>query len=203
MILPHLSTPSTVAPVGEAWLVTGIPGAGKSTVSRLLAASVTRGAHIEGDRLQEWIASGAVWPGQEPPEEANRQIALNRRNQCLLARSLADAGFLPVIDYVVVSRSLVADYQRLLDGLEFRLVMLAPGRDVALLRDRHRPEKTVAEVWAFLEDELRRELGGIGLWVDSRDQAPEETLAEIIAREAESRLDGPISLTARQGLDLK
>jgi predicted ATPase len=195
--IPPLSMDATIAPVQEAWLVTGIPGSGKSTVSRLLAETFKKSVHIEGDRLQEWIASGAVWPGQDPVEEANRQIALNRRNQCLLARSFADAGFVPVIDYVVVSRSLLADYQRLLAGLYLRLVVLAPGRDVALQRDRDRAEKTVAAFWAFLEDELNRDLGDLGLWIDSRHQRPEQTVAEILARAGDAALPpGAISTSS-------
>jgi hypothetical protein len=203
-MIPPLSTSSDVPPAREAWLVSGIPGAGKSTVSRLLAATFPRGVNIEGDRLQEWIASGDVWPGYEPAHEANFQIALNRRNQCLLARSFADAGFVPVIDYVVVNRSLIVDYQRLLDGLALRLVVLSPGRDVALQRDRDREEKTVAEHWAFLEGELEQELGGLGLWIDSARQTPEETVAEILDRADESLIRGAVNgQSSRQHPDVK
>jgi predicted kinase len=49
-----------------AFLITGIPGAGKTTVARLLAGQLERAAHIEADRLQEWIVSGGLCPDQEP-----------------------------------------------------------------------------------------------------------------------------------------
>lgn len=175
-------------PVADVWLITGIPGSGKSTTARLLAASFARGAHIEGDRLQECVASGAVWPGEEPRAEADRQIALNHRNQCLLARSFAGAGFVPVLDYVVVSRMQLAAYQEELRGLALRLVVLAPGREVALRRDRDRPEKTVAEGWAFLEDELTRELSSHGLWIDNGACSAAETIETIRRRSAEALL---------------
>lgn len=50
------------------------------------------------------LVTGGVWPGGEPAAEAERQIQLNVRNPCLLARSFARAGFTPILDYVVVSK---------------------------------------------------------------------------------------------------
>ena len=80
-------------PALAAYLITGIPGAGKTTVSRLLAQRFPLAAHIEADRLQELIVSGSLWPDQEPREEAMRQLRLRARNAALLAES-----FLPGAD---------------------------------------------------------------------------------------------------------
>lgn len=180
--------------VSDVWLITGIPGAGKSTVARGLAAALPAAAHIEGDALADLIVSGRVLPGEEPAVESDRQIALCIRNQCLLARSLAAAGFVPIIDYVIINRARIEEYREQLPGLTPHFVMLAPGQAMALARDRARAEKTVAAPWAFLEEIMRRELTEIGLWIDNSQQTPAETVEEIVARQAEAGIQGRASL---------
>src|SRR5436305_10157075 len=84
------------------FLITGIPGAGKTTVSKVLARRFPSAAHIEADQIQKLVVSGRLWPGQEPHDEAMRQLALRARNCALLAESFHEAGFVPVVDDVVV-----------------------------------------------------------------------------------------------------
>jgi predicted kinase len=172
----------------DVWIINGIPGAGKSTTARALAQQYPRGVHIEGDRLQECIVSGAVWPGEHPLAEERRQIHLNVRHQCLLARSFAQEGFTPVLDYVVVHRARVQEYRQQLPGLVLRLVTLAPGVQVALARDQQRPEKTVAPQWTHLDAHIRAALQHMGLWVDNSCLTIAETVAHIWSHREEARV---------------
>jgi chloramphenicol 3-O-phosphotransferase len=175
-------------PVGTVWIINGIPGSGKSTVARALCAAFPRAAHIEGDRLQDLIISGSVPPGGSPHDEEARQIHLNVRNQCLLSSSFADAGIVPVIDYIVTSRARLREYYDQLAGYALHLVTLDPGVEVALERDRLRDEKTVGARWVHLRDEIVAELWGVGLWLDTSAMTPEQTIARILAERATARL---------------
>jgi hypothetical protein len=142
--------------------------------------------------------SGNVWPGQEPLAESSRQIRLTMRNQCLLARSYAAAGFTPIVDYVIVRRAHLQSYRSRLRGLTLHLVVLHPGKPVVLARDstreksqRHQEKhgRTIAEHFAHLEGPLIEELTGVGLWIDNAALSPEGTADLILANRARARLD--------------
>ena len=151
----------------------------------MLAERLTPGVHVEADTLQKMIISGRVWitRPREPEGEAHRQLRLRLKNSCLLARSFLDAGFNVVLDDIIIG----ARYQHLLEdlaGTPFTLVVLAPRPDVvATKRDPGRSWPALGEEWSrYLDEELRKTMAGIGLWFDTSDQTPEETVEEIFRR---------------------
>jgi predicted ATPase len=160
------------------YIISGLPGAGKSSVAHLMARRFERGVHIEADLVQQMIVSGGVWPEREPREEALRQFRLRRRNVSMLAGSFFDAGFTPVIDDIVIGAH-VAEYVSELGGRPLQFVMLAPSPSVIRERETSR-QKHVFEAWGHLDEVIRRQRERVGLWIDSSEQTAEQTVDEIV-----------------------
>jgi chloramphenicol 3-O-phosphotransferase len=165
-------------------VVSGIQASGKSTVARRLAERFARGVHVEADALQRMVVAGGAWverPGP-PAGEAARQLRLRLANLCLLGRSFFDAGFSVALDDIILGDRW-DDLQADLCGVPFSLVVLAPRLEAVLERDRARPKRTLGEAWAaYLDAELRATMAGVGLWIDTTDQSPDETVDEIVRR---------------------
>jgi predicted kinase len=163
-------------------LVSGMPGAGKSTVSALAAGLMPRGAQVKGDDVNQMIRSGRVWFMGTPKEEALRQDELCNRNMCSLANNFVDFGFTVFMDTVVADRAELDFLLALLSPRPVRLVTLAPGIEVCQHRNatRDRNEQFAFDGYDRLEADMKRELGDIGWWFDTSTLTAAETAEQLV-----------------------
>jgi len=169
-------------------IVSGVPGAGKSTIAALLAARFERGVHVEADALQRMIVSGARWPGEEPIDEGYRQLRLRGRNTCLVADSFRQAGFVPVLDDIVVG-SRVGEFLADLASRPVYLVMLLPDLETLERRNAERAKTDVFHQSLELDPIARNETRRAGLRIDTSRQSPTESVEAVLARlEADARI---------------
>ena len=164
-------------------VVSGVQGAGKSTVARALAERFSRAVHIAADtppRLTVPGAEGSGGPGGPPGQAAPRPPRRPRPARPAPPAALR-AGFTAVVDDIIIGERF-DDLRADLAGLPFRLVVLAPDLETAIERDAAR-EYTIGEEWArYLDEEQRKTMAGSGLWVDSSGQTAAETVEEVMSR---------------------
>lgn len=171
-------------------VVTGVMAAGKSTVAQVLAEGFERGAHVRGDVFRRMIVSGQAPITPELSDEAAGQLRLRYRLSARTANAYAAAGFSVVLQDIVLGESLT----ELVEQLEARprhVVVLAPRPEVVAAREAGRAKTGYTAGWtpAMLDEGMRRDTPRIGLWLDSSEQTPEQTAAEIMDRLDEARID--------------
>jgi predicted kinase len=167
-------------------ILTGMPGAGKTTVSKLVAGLLPRAAVVAGDAVNAMIHSGYVWFLGSPRGEALRQDELCNRNMCALANNFIDFGFTVLLDTVVSDRDELDFFLALMSPRPVRLVVLAPGVEVCKDRNANREpsEQFQFDDYERLEADMLREFSELGWWLDTSDmtsqQAAEQVAANII-----------------------
>ena len=168
-------------------LIGGIPGVGKSTLAARLARRFSRGVHIEADLLQKMIVRGGLWPDEEPADEARRQLSLRARNACRLADTFHEAGFVPVVDDVIVG-SRLHEFLALLESRPCYFALLLPSLEDVRRRNRGRADKDVFDAWQHLDAVARDETPQLGMRLDTSGQSVDESLDALWARVFEEGL---------------
>jgi AAA domain len=173
------------------WLVTGAQASGKSTVADLLARRYERGVHVRGGQFYRWAVRGWVHVGDADEAEARRLLDLRYRLSSAVADEYAAAGFTTVVQDNIYG----VDVERWLDRVRSspkHLVVLRPRIAVVEARDeeRRRTSGKVAYRRGFTpavnDEHVAATPRDLGLWVDSSEQTPEETVDMILSGTADA-----------------
>jgi hypothetical protein len=107
---------------------------------------------------------------------------LRERNMALLADSFFESGVFPILDNCISDRKYLDYLTSRIKSRPIAMVVLAPPLEVTLRRDKERTEKTVANLFEDLYDEMYKELSGIGMWLNTQNMTPEETAEPIMQK---------------------
>jgi GrpB-like predicted nucleotidyltransferase (UPF0157 family)/chloramphenicol 3-O-phosphotransferase len=175
------------------YLITGPMAAGKSTVARLLASRFERGVHLEGDVFRRSILSGRAEMTPEPSSEALQQLHLRYRLAAAAADGYFEAGFSVALEDVVAGQ-LLGDYRTLIRSRPCHVVVLLPSAEAVAAREAARGREGYG-AWTVeqLYDGFVSETPRVGLWLDTTQLTPEETVEEILAQTTSRR--SPIVVT--------
>jgi predicted kinase len=138
-------------------ILTGPPGAGKTTVARLLATTRERTVHLESDVFFHFIASGYLAPWTE---ESHAQNTVVMDAVAAAAATYAGAGYFTVVEGIFDPRWFFPPVRDALRarGCRVAYAILRPDVDAALRRAAERVPATfsdadvIRKLWAGFAD---------------------------------------------------
>nr|MDT0659973.1 AAA family ATPase [Micromonospora sp. DSM 115978] len=163
-------------------LITGVQAAGKSTVAQALAERLPRSVHVRGDTFRRMVVGGRAEMTPDPTPAAVEQLRLRYRLTAMVSDAYFDAGFTVITQDVVLGAHLT-ELTVMIRNRPLLVVVLDPSPATVAAREAGR-RKTAYGLWTVddLVDGLRRGTPRLGLWLDTSDRTPEDTVDQILAR---------------------
>lgn len=164
------------------FVITGVMAAGKSTIAELLSRNLKKCVHLHGDVFRKMIVTGREEMCENPSEEALRQLDMRYNIAANTAKEYFDNGFTVVVQDNYLGEKLTY-FTSLLKGYPVYVIVLCPDIKTIEHREAHRGKRgytgfTVESLYnSFIETTPK-----IGLWLDTSNMSPEETVEEILER---------------------
>jgi chloramphenicol 3-O-phosphotransferase len=164
------------------FVITGAMASGKSTIAQLLTERFERGVHLRGDTFRRMIVTGREEFLPNPSQEAIHQLQLRYQISASVADMYVKAGFNVVVQDIIVGPML----KEFIDSIQSNpvyLVVLSPDEKTIKQREETRG-KTGYGVWTVsqLNQMLQIDTPKVGMWLDTSDLTPEETVEQILTR---------------------
>jgi tRNA uridine 5-carbamoylmethylation protein Kti12 len=163
-------------------ILTGPPGAGKTTLNEILAKNIPNSAVVSSDSLRDFVKNGHA---NRSDADWERQLYLGADNAILLAKNFYKNGFNVFIDDILIGEKFYQYFDNLKD-CNLKIFLLLPNKEVVAKRDMERGEWAMKERAMYLYDKFEKFLKEENRFsiIDSSAHTPQET-AKIIMKEIE------------------
>jgi tRNA uridine 5-carbamoylmethylation protein Kti12 len=161
-------------------ILTGPPGAGKTTIGKILADKIKNSAIVSSDDLRYLIKNGKAKIEDKNFEE---QLQLGVANAILLAKSFYKNGFNVFLDDILLEDKFNIYYNSL-KKYNLKIILLMPNKEMLAKRDLERGEWAMKERAIRLHDKFTRFSKNKKefIVIDSSNQIPDKTAEEIIKK---------------------
>ncbi len=162
--------------MGELYIITGPPGVGKSTVSRMLASKKSKSALIDGDDIYYFVSSGVT-----KPWEQNNHLDVFWENVIDLIENFVERDYDVIFNYICMP----ADIERLkkgLQGIKTYFSILVADKEVIISRDKSRKlSHQMGERVALLLEEFKNQEFDQKFYIDTSQIKAKDVAQHLLA----------------------